>query len=90
MKIKKFNESVEINYYDAFNMYIKGRKVLDTYYVPPYGNLSLEIGKRFWGKGMIVEGGYKILFHGGGCSGEDCNVSFIVSPDNEYIASIDW
>ena len=78
MKIKKFNESVEINYYEAFNMYIKDKKILNTYFVNPFGDYSLKPKERFYGSGVIVEGGYKMLHYGGGCSGEDCNTIYIV------------
>lgn len=90
MKIRKFNESLEINYNDAFNMYIKDKKIIDSYFVAPYGDYSVDPTERFYGSGLTVEGNYKILYHGGGCSGEDCNTVFIVSPDNKLVAKENW
>lgn len=95
MKIKKFeeiNESSEIkmDYFEAFEQFIKGKRVLSYYSVPAYGDYNLEFTERFYGDGIAVEGNYKMIHHGGGCSGDDCNSSFIVSPDDKLIARHDW
>lgn len=61
---------------------------MDYYSVPAYGDTSKP--DNFYGDGIVVEGNYKMISFGGGCSGEDCNVSFIISPDNKVIASYNW
>jgi hypothetical protein len=92
MKIKKFNESIDnrIEYFDAFIQFIKGKTVLEYYSVDPYGDRNLPDEERYYGDGIIVEGNYKMISHGGGCSGEDCNMSFILSPYDKIIAKRDW
>lgn len=92
MKIKRFNEAIktEMDYFEAFKQFIKGNKVIEDISIPAYGDYSLPANERYYGDGIIVEGDYKMISHGGGCSGEDCNISFILSPDNEIIAKRYW
>ena len=99
--IKKFGEyineefefdvpSKKLDFNEAFNKHIKGFRVLTTESVAPYGDQNVDPEERFYGDGMRMENGYKILYFGGGCSGEDCNTTFIVSPDNKLIARENW
>ena len=46
--------------------------------------------QNFYGEGLIFSNGYKMISHGGGCSGEDCNVTFIVSPEDKLVAKLNW
>lgn len=93
--IKKFtdilNENFKLmNYYEAFNTYILGQKVQSNYFIHAYGDYDLPSDERYYGDGLVFENGYKILSHGGGCSGEDCNTSFIIGPDNKLVAKNNW
>ena len=93
MKIKKFNqlnEEIGMNFFDAFNAYIKGQTVKESISINPYGDMNIPLEERYYGQGMSMNNGYKILYHGGGCSGEDCNTTFIVDPDNSLVARNDW
>jgi len=38
---------------------------------------------------MKMENDYKITFYGAGCSGEDCNSSYIVDPNDKVISTTD-
>jgi hypothetical protein len=80
----------KMNFSDAFNKYIKGKEIKEEISVPPYGDYAVPVEDRFYGTGVLVKGGYKYLSHGGGCSGEDCNTTFIVSPKNKVIAFNNW
>ena len=91
MKIKKFNElnesaSVQMPYHEAFDKYIKNQTIKNHYQVYPYGNHDLPFEERYYGYGVELENGYKILYFGGGCSGEDCNYSFIVDDNDKLIS----
>lgn len=79
-----------MSFLEAFEKYIKGKKVKDLAYFPEYGDHNTPFEERFYGHGVVVTGGYKFLCFGGGCSGEDCNTSFIVSPKNKLVARTDW
>jgi hypothetical protein len=87
--IKESNES-ELAFYEAFEKFIKGQTVKDHYSISAYGDHTKPHEERFYGEGMIFENGYKYLSHGGGCSGEDCNTSFIVDPQDKLIAVSNW
>ena len=94
MKIKRFeqvNEAKGLDFFEAFNTYIKGQTVKDYFSVAPYGqSISPDVAKRYFGEGIVLENGYKLLQYGGGCSGEDCNTSFIVDDEGVLVARNDW
>jgi hypothetical protein len=95
MEIKRYNEALnlskELSFYDAFDTYIKDQTVVGQASYPPFGNkISPDVAKRYYGEGIIFENGYKILYYGGGCSGEDCNTTFIVDDNDVLIARNDW
>lgn len=74
----------------AFEKYIMGQKVLSSACYPPYGNYDKPFDQRYYGNGMLFQNGYTILYFGGGCSGEDCNTTFIVDPEGNLIARDNW
>ncbi|MCK9416023.1 hypothetical protein M0Q97_05120 [Candidatus Dojkabacteria bacterium] len=101
--IKKFSEDIEfafddefepMNYGEAFDKYINGQKVTGNYSNYPLMWQSREKNWRdyyaYIDSGLRFENGYSFVSHGGGCSGEDCNSSFIIDPNNKIIASVDW
>ena len=94
MKIKRFeqvNEAKELNFSEAFNTYIKGQTIKDHFSVAPFGrDISPDVAKRYFGDGIVLENGYKLLNYGGGCSGEDCNTTFIVDDEDVLVARNDW
>lgn len=94
MEIKRYNQLNEakgMDYFEAFNTYIKGQVVKDYFSVAPYGNKDiLDVANRYFGEGIECENGYKMISYGGGCSGEDCNTSFIIDPGNDLVAKNDW
>ena len=94
MEIKKYNQLYEraksMDFNDAFNQYIKGQVVRDHYSVPAYGDHELPHEERYYGEGIVCENGYKMISFGGGCSGEDCNTTFIIYPDGMLLAKSDW
>ena len=86
-----FPKKIEkLGFTEAFEKYIKGQIVQDVYWVDPYGDYNKPAEERFYGSGIIMENNYKYISHGGGCSGEDCNVTFIISPENTVICRSDW
>lgn len=92
MKIKRFeqiNENKKMSFSEAFDKFIKGKVVINDYDVSAYGDYNLG-EDRHYGYGIIVEGNYKMISYGGGCSGENCNTTFIISPDDKVISKIDW
>lgn len=79
----------KIAFHEAFQKYIFGQKVKKQ------GRWSKEnqdvpYEERFDGEGIEFENGYKYISYGGGCSGEDCNTTYIVSPDDHLVASENW
>ncbi len=93
MKIKKFsdiNESVKISFGEAFDTYIKGQIIEGHYSVNPYGDYNLPPEERYYGDGVILKNGYKFIQHGGGCSGEDCNTTFIIDDNDILVATNNW
>lgn len=70
----------KIQFHEAFQKHILGQKVKREYEHPD----------RFMGRGLEFENGYKYVSRGGGCSGEDCNDSHIIGPENDLIASESW
>ena len=99
MNIKKFsqlinesnlNETQKQDFWNNFKQNIQNQPIKDWYSEPAYGNNNLPHEERYYGEGFVLENGYKILFHGGGCSGEDCNTTFIISPENKMVAALNW
>ena len=94
MEIKRYNqlnEGKHMDYYEAFDQFIRGQIVNDYISVPPFGDKNTpDVANRFYGDGIVLENGYKLLQYGGGCSGEDCNTSFIVDDQDELIARNNW
>jgi len=89
MKIKRFeqlNENKKMSFSEAFNTYIKGKVIIGEHIV--HDNYNYEDEDYHKGYGIIVEGNYKMIHYGGGCSGEDCNTTYIISPDNKVISKI--
>ena len=94
MSLKKwedFNENNEINenmivnaipWESAFESYIKGQTVV--------ANIQHHLQHSMYAEGLAMENGYKYVSYGGGCSGEDCNTSYIISPDDKIVASTEW
>jgi hypothetical protein len=68
MKIKRFeqvNEAKGLDFFEAFNTYIKGQTVKDYFSVAPYGqSISPDVAKRYFGEGIVLENGYKLLQYG--------------------------
>ena len=94
MNIKRYgqlNEEAKLDYFDTFNEFIKGQVVKDYFSVPPYGQSISELPReRYYGDGIECENGYKMITFGGGCSGEDCNTSFIIDDQGVLVARNDW
>ena len=94
MQIKKYNqlnEEVGMSYFDAFNSFIKGQVVKDYFSVAPYGQSISDLPReRYYGDGIECVNGYKMISFGGGCSGEDCNTSFIIDNLGSLVARNDW
>ena len=74
----------------AFEKYIKGQKVVNSYFKEPFGNPNLPHEERYYGYGMVFENNYIYLSYGGGASGDDYNENFIVSPSLVLIAKQNW
>jgi hypothetical protein len=72
---------------EAFSKFIKGQVVVGWHEVYAFGDHNLSQEKRFYGYGTKYANGYKLLFYGGGASGEDYNSSFIVNDKDELIAA---
>jgi len=87
--IKNFGKNEEkLSYSEAFDKYIKGQKVKEWYQkFFEWGENAPKRDTQHQGFGMKMENDYKIVFYGGGCSGEDCNYSCIVDPDGKLIAT---
>ncbi len=95
MKIRRYdqlNEGVKLmDYNETFEKFIIGQTIKGYVSLPPYGQkISLDVAERYFGDGVILANGYKILYYGGGCSGEDCNTTFIVDPEDHLVARNDW
>jgi hypothetical protein len=70
-----------MNFTETFEKYVKGQKI--------QGEVTIRDGYTDT-EGVILENGYKYTSHGGGCSGEDCNSTYIFSPTDELIANNNW
>jgi len=80
----------KIPFYEAFDLYIKGQiaKCLIAY--APFGNHDKAPEDRYYGDGIEFENEYKLISYGGGCSGEDCNTSFIIDDEDNLISTNNW
>lgn len=94
MEIKRYNQLNEakgLDFFEAFNTYIKGQTIKEYVSYPPYGqSISPDVAERYFGEGVECANGYKMITYGGGCSGEDCNTTFIIDDKDVLIARNDW
>ncbi len=94
--IKKFEDHHDLDYKDlgrgltfdetfdeTFDKYIQDQKITSYVETTPEGYYAQAVG-------ILCENGYKLVSHGGGCSGEDCNTTFILDQNNQIISSEDW
>lgn len=80
----------KIDFFTAFEKHIKGQPVKEYVSYPVYGDYNLPMEERHYGDGIKCKNGYQMISHGGGCSGEDCNTTFILSPRNKIISVRNW
>lgn len=71
---------------DAMENHIHGQKVVKAVSYPPYGDDK----QPFYGDGLEFENGYKYISFGGGCSGEDCNTTYIIDNEDKMVAVFLW
>ena len=95
MQIKKYNQLNEgaklMDFNKVFEEFIVGQTISGYASYTPYGqNISPDVSERYFGEGLILENDYKIVYHGGGCSGEDCNTTFIIDQEDHLVARSDW
>ncbi len=81
--LEYLHSNTVLEYPYAFEKYIKNQKVVGMYSDKPLNCYSYVEGIKF-------ENGYVFASRGGGCSGEDCNTTMIISPNNIIIANFDW
>lgn len=86
---KPVEEKKPINYNEAIEKFIIGQKVTGFFSKPAYATND-PADEKYYGEGFQYENGFKTISFGGGCSGEDCNTSWVVGPDNKIVASISW
>jgi hypothetical protein len=77
-------------FYVAFDLFIKGQVAKGQRSYAPFGDKDKPYNDRFYGDGIEFENGYKLISYGGGCSGKDCNTSFIIDDQNNLIAVDNW
>ena len=53
----------------------------------PFGNYNMPLQDKYYGDGVLLENGFRMLSYGGGCSGDDCNTTFIIDDKGNLIAS---
>ena len=87
MRFEQLNENIKMNFSESFNKFIKGKIVISDY--TAFDNYDYMDKDYHKGYGIIVEGDYKMIHDGGGSSGEDCNTTYIISPDNKIISKLD-
>ena len=80
-KLNENSESSHMDFDEAFSRYIVGQTVKHETEINIFHSMY---------RGMLFENGYAYVSHGGGCSGEDCNNTSIVSPNGDVISSRDW
>jgi len=80
----------KIPFNEAFDLYIKGQTAKCVRAYAAYGNRDKPYDERFYGEGVEFANGYKLISYGGGCSGEDCNTSFIIDNEDNLIATDNW
>jgi hypothetical protein len=76
------NKERKLSFDEAFEKFIKNHQVVRSLNHVSIGWTSAH--------GVELDNGYIYASHGGGCSGEDCNTTYIISPGNEIIAEDDW
>ena len=81
---------MEKDFDKVFRDHIEGQTVNTAVSFPPYGDWNIPSDERYYGNGLVFSNGYMILYHGGGCSGEDCNTTFIVDDNGKLVARNDW
>jgi hypothetical protein len=94
-KVKLFEDYSKpegFTFSDAFEKYVKGQKVVDYYMDTPLIYRNYEWVYHYAEvHGLIFENGYVYASHGGGgCSGEDCNTTYIINNENKVITQNDW
>lgn len=86
--LMKYKKIPLMNYNEAITKFIIGQKVISEYEVAPFGDYNLPSDERYYGYGLSFENGYKMIHYGGGCSGEDCNNTYIIDPNDKLIARL--
>lgn len=103
--IKKFNENLEkdrlymsdeeftknwgkteekpLSFREAFLKYIQSQEVTAWIDATPEGYYTIV-------QGIQCKNGYKYVQHGGGCSGQDCNQTWILDSNDKIIANESW
>ena len=91
LNISDVSDSINLTYPEAFDKYINNKSVIGRYHDRPLINRYDKWEPYYaYVEGIKFENGYVWASHGGGCSGEDCNQTFIISPDNKFVAGFDW
>ena len=90
LNISDVSDSINLTFPEAFDKYINNKSVIGRYNDRPLINRNGKWEPYVFCHGVKFENGYVWASHGGGCSGEDCNETFIISPDNKYVAGFDW
>lgn len=84
--MKKSNQV--ISFEQVYEKYVKNRKIIEQYYGKPvYENGQFQ---SLYMQGIILSNKYIYAHYGGGCSGNDCNTIYIISPANIIIAEKKW
>lgn len=91
MKDNNISDDIILTFQEAFDKYINNQSVVGRYSDRPLFKKQ-DIWEPYYAyiEGIRFENGYVWASYGGGCSGEDCNESFIISPDNKFVAGFGW
>ncbi len=91
LNISDVSDSINLTYPEAFDKYINNKSVVGGYSDRPLIKRQ-DTWEPYYAyiEGIRFENGYVWASHGGGCSGDDCNQTFIISPDNKFVAGFDW